>query len=90
MTDKFNVILEYDLDDFTVDVIHSISKKISVPDHVFPITFDHETQKIWITDAIQKSKIDNNIFFEFIDNHPNPDKIIKTIQEVKTEGESLN
>lgn len=88
MTDNFNIILEYSLDDFTSEVIHALSKGIGESDYVLPITFDHETQKIWIIEAIQKSKIDNNIFFEFIDTNPNSDKIIKTLQEVMLESKN--
>ena len=80
-----NIIFEYSLDDFTSDIVQTLSKKIEKPDYVFPITFDHETQKVWIGEMTQKSKMNNDVYFDFIDTNPDYDKIIKTIQEVKKE-----
>ena len=85
-----NIIFEYSLDDFTPDVIYALSKKIEKTDYVFPITFDHETQKVWIGEMTQKSKMSNDMFFDFIDTNPYPDKIIKIIKEAKKDGELLS
>lgn len=84
------IILEYSLVDFTPEIINELSKKIENVGNVFPITFDHETQKVWIFDENPKTVIDGTMFFEFIDKNPHPEKIIKAIQEAKKDGESLN
>lgn len=87
---NFYVISEYSIDDFTPEIIQELSKKIEKSGNIFPVTFDHETQKVWIGEEDSQSVIDGTVYFESIGENLNPEKIIKAVQEAKKDGESVN